>query len=387
MTTLFAWAFGLVIYTYFGYPLLIWLLAKVRPAARVDDDLQAPSGSWPAVTVVISVYNEAGRIPAKLANLRALDYPKDHMRIVFVNDGSSDATADVLKAQADVRCIHHTIRQGKPQSLNEGVAAAQTPVIALMDVRQTTPPDALKRLVGRLLQTSKNSRAVGAVSGELTHIDPTTQTAASIGLYWRYEKLIRKAESRWDSTVGTTGACYVLRTEDFMPLPPDTLLDDFVIPMHITRRGKRVLLHDGVPVFDELQKEVSGERKRKVRTLSGNFQAFFRYPWLFAPWSNRLVWQFISHKVLRLLVPYALLVLLFSNMVLVWQGAGWFYTAAFIAQIMFYAAALFGPKLAFLQGSKLVSVAGVFVELNGAAVQGLWRYLFASSDSKWEKTS
>jgi poly-beta-1,6-N-acetyl-D-glucosamine synthase len=386
MSTLFAWAFWLVIYTYFGYPVLIWLLAKVRPALSASDDVQTPAGGWPAVTVVISVYNEASRIPAKLANLHALDYPAGQMRIVFVNDGSGDATADVLKTLADVHCIHHIQRQGKPQSLNEGVAAAQTPVIALMDVRQTTPPDALKRLVARLLQKSPNSRAVGAVSGELTHIDPATQAAASIGLYWRYEKLIRKAESRWDSTVGTTGACYVLRTEDFMPLPPDTLLDDFVIPMHITRRGQRVLLHDGVPVFDELQKEVSGERKRKVRTLSGNFQAFFRYPWLFAPWSNRLVWQFISHKVLRLLVPYALLVLLVTNMVLVLQGAGWFYGLVWLAQIVFYAAALFGPKIEFLRRSKLVSVAGVFVELNGAAVQGLWRYLFASSDSKWEKT-
>ncbi len=386
MNVLFAWALALVLYTYFVYPVLIWLLARLRPAAPADEVLQTPSGGWPAVTVVISVYNEASRIAAKLANLRALDYPQSHMQIVFVNDGSSDASADVLKAQTDVRCIHHTSRQGKPQSLNEGVAAAQTPLIALMDVRQTTPPDALKCLVSRLLQTSQNGRAVGAVSGELTHIDPATQTAASIGLYWRYEKLIRKAESRWDSTVGTTGACYVLRTEDFMPLPPDTLLDDFVIPMHITRRSKRVLLHDGVPVFDELQKEVSGERKRKVRTLSGNFQAFFRYPWLFAPWSNRLVWQFVSHKVLRLLVPYALLALLISNMVLVLQGASWFYIVALVAQIIFYAAAIYGPKLAFLRDSKLVSVAGVFVELNGAAVQGLWRYLFNSSDSKWEKT-
>jgi poly-beta-1,6-N-acetyl-D-glucosamine synthase len=370
-----------VAYTYFGYPLLIWLLAKTKPEVQAVPETPA---DWPAVTVIMSVYNEADRIEAKLKNLRELDYPSDKLFVVVINDGSDDHSAQVLAQYDYVHCIAHVNRQGKPPSLNDGVSAATTPLIAMMDVRQTVAPDALKKLVTVLLSPQNHGRAIGAVSGELVHIEPGSQTAASIGLYWRYEKMIRKSESRWDSTVGTTGACYLLRKEDFMPLPADTLLDDFVIPMHISRRGKRVLLHDGVPVYDELQKEVSGERKRKIRTLSGNFQAFFRYPWMFVPGANRLWFELLSHKVFRLLVPYALIAMLVSSFLL--RNSHWFFMLCLTGQLIFYLVGALGPKVSVLKQNKLVSVSGVFVELNWAAVQGFWRYCTSSSDSKWEKT-
>lgn len=374
MLIVFWCACALVGYTYVGYPLGIWLLSLLRPA---DERKANDPTEWPAVSVVIAVHNEAARIDRKLKNLAELDYPPDRLHVLFVCDGCTDDTAQRLQGNDNVQVLVGERRRGKPAALNQAVAQVTTPLIVFMDVRQRVEPGALKLLVARLLQDG-----IAAVSGELCHLDPATRTAASIGLYWRYEKWIRKSESRFDSTVGSTGAMYAMRTRDYLVLPEDTILDDFVIPMHVVRTGRRVVLHEDVPLEDELQAKVAGERKRKIRTLTGNFQAFARYPWMFSPRSNRLFVQFVSHKVLRLLVPYALIAVLVSSALL----EGLFYRSVALGQVLFYALALAGAWWPALRSIRLVSFASVFTELNLAAVLALVQFLFRPTHARWERT-
>ena len=375
MTLAFWIALTFVVYTYAGYPLAIWMMARVRKESPLAEG--TPNAGWPALSIVIAVHNEAARVPAKLNNLRGLDYPRNLMKFVFVSDGSTDGTDNILAAQTDVKLIRHAERQGKPQALNAAMREIDTPVVVFADVRQTIGHDALRCLVRRLLEPG-----VGAVSAELVHVDPQNRTAAHIGLYWRYEKWIRRSESAVASTVGATGALYALRYEDFTPLAPDTLLDDFEQPMLIARRGKRVLFEPRAVMFDELQSDMAGEFKRKVRTLTGNFQSFARHPWMFSPYRNPLWVQFISHKVFRLLVPYALAIVLITALF----GPTWSYRVLGLAQLCFYAMALAGRWQPSLRNNRLVSFSTVFVEMNWASVLGLRNWLAGGLNARWEKT-
>lgn len=374
METLFWMAFGFIAYTYAGYPVGVWLLARLR---------SAPGGSvsavqhWPTVTVVVAVHNEQDRVLPKITNLRMLDYEPGRLQILFVSDGSSDATNSRLGAQPDVALVSYPERRGKPHALNVALERVQTEVVVFTDVRQELEPAAVRNLIVRLMEPG-----IGAVSGELVHRDPVTHAASHIGLYWRYEKWIRRAESRLASTVGVTGALYAIRREDFTPLSPDTLLDDFVVPMMIVRRGRRVLFEPRAIIYDDLQPDTRGERKRKVRTLTGNFQAFAHHPWLFLPWENPVIIQFMSHKVFRLFVPYALILLLVTSLF----ASGMLYRVMAATQLTFYCLVVGGLVRPQLRSNRLVSFALVFVELNWAAVQALRNFMAGDVDARWEKT-
>ena len=361
-----------VVYVYLGYPLALALWARRRTVSPAPVPPR-----WPSVAVVMAAHNERHRLPAKLRCLRALDYPRENLTIYCVSDGSDDGTVEYLASQPDVRLAALARRSGKPAALNHVLELVTEEVVVFMDVRQLVAADAIKRLVARLL-----TAGVGAVSGELVHRSPDSEVGRSVGLYWRYEKWIRKNESRVHSVPGVTGALYAIRRRDYVPLREDTILDDFEVPMQILRRGKRVLLEEAAYAYDEVQESIRRERIRKVRTLAGNFQAFARNPWLFNPLKNPIFFQFVSHKVLRLLVPYALALCLGAA----WVMEGTLYQVMFWLQAGFYSAAMAGLAFPSLRENRLLSFAAVFVELNLAAVIGLLHYLGGKTDARWART-
>lgn len=363
-----------IVYTYAAYPVAIWLLAKTR---RQPAPSRLSPEDCPEVTVVIAVHNEQHRVAAKIANLRALDYPQDKIRVIFVSDGSTDGTEAEIARHPGVDVIAYSPRQGKATALNTAMRQVTTPVVVFCDVRQKIDAAALRLVIARLMQPG-----VGVVSGELVHYDPDTNAAANIGLYWRYEKWIRQSESDWSSVVGATGAFYVMHRHAFVPLAPDTLLDDFEIPMQAARQGLRVQFEGGAQVFDELQQDLQGERKRKIRTLSGNFQSFSRHSWLFSPRDNPILLQFLSHKVFRLAVPYAMVFALVSSAL----SATPVVQVLAALQVLFYTGALSGRVVPALGRNKLISFAGVFVELNWVAMLAGLQFWTGRSDFKWEKT-
>jgi poly-beta-1,6-N-acetyl-D-glucosamine synthase len=366
-------ALAFVAYTYVGYPLIVGLLARLRP-----NELAEPSTvrEWPRVCILIAVHNEAHRLLPKIENLRQLDYPPQAVRILFVSDGSSDDTNARLAATPGVEYAIVPERRGKAHALNVGMQRVHEDVVVFTDVRQMLVPAAIKHLIATLMQPG-----IGAVSGELVHRDAATRQAARIGLYWRYEKVIRKAESRLHSTAGVTGALYAMRAGDVVRLPEDALLDDFEMPIAVLRKGLRVLFEPRAVMYDELQPESAGERRRKIRTLAGNYQSFARNPWLFAPWRNPIWWQFLSHKAFRLLVPYALPIVLATSWLL-----GGAYRAFGLLQLAGYGLALLGLASKPLREQRLISFIVVFVELNWAAVLGLRQYLGGRLSAQWEKT-
>lgn len=310
--TILAWlaCWGCVLllaHVFVGYPLCMWLLARLcpRPVGK--------QASTPTVTVVIAAHDAAAHILAKLENLQLLDYPRERIEIVLACDGCRDATAALVRQFGDsrVRVLEFSERRGKAACLNGAIAIAHGEVLLLTDVRQKLSPIALRALVANLADP-----AVGAVSGELQLENAQTGFAQGVDAYWRYEKLIRHAESRSGSTIGVTGALYAMRRSLFEPLPPGTVLDDVLIPMRVAAGGHRVVFEPAALAWDQPSQQPAQERLRKIRTLAGNYQLVQLAPWLLSPWRNPLWFRFVSHKLLRLLAPWLLLVLALSSALL-----------------------------------------------------------------------
>ncbi|HEY8683380.1 MAG TPA: glycosyltransferase family 2 protein [Rhodanobacter sp.] len=290
----------LLAYTFAGYPLCIWWLARVFPQ-RV-----CKLAITPTVTVVIAVHEGAGMVRARLENLLALDYPKDRMDIVVACDGCLDDSAEQCRqfSGLGIQVLEFAQRRGKAACLNDAVAAASGELLLMIDVRQKLDPLALRELAANLADPS-----VGAVSGELRLHEARSGFSQGVDAYWRYETLIRQAESRSGSTVGVTGALYAMRRELFQPLPAGTVLDDVLIPMRIAAAGRRVIFEPLALAWDRPSQQPFQERLRKIRTLAGNYQLVQLAPWLLRPGRNPLWGRFVSHKLLRLMAPWLLLLL------------------------------------------------------------------------------
>ena len=286
-------------YTHVGYPILLWGWARLRARETRAEPIE------PSVSILVVAYNEATRVRERLENLLALDYPSDRLEIVLASDGSIDDTVERAHPyrRAGVTVIGFNRRRGKSAVLNDLIPRCGGEIVVLADARQRFERGALRALVTRFADPE-----VGAVSGELILTDGPQGSAVGegVGFYWKYEKFIRRNESRVDSTVGATGAIYAIRRSAFESLPKDTILDDVLIPMRIVRRGYRVAFEPGARAYDQVAATASVEFTRKVRTLAGNFQLFVREPWLLNPFANRLWLQTISHKGCRLLSPLCL---------------------------------------------------------------------------------
>ena len=363
-----------ILYTYAGYPLLIWVLASRHKTISGNPDERT---EWPSVAIIVPVHNEQDNVISKINNLKSLDYPENKLEIIFVSDGSTDDTNNLLANSKDVKLISYFPRKGKPTALNKAVAEVESDVILFTDVRQELDAKAVKFLVSTLLENG-----VGAVSGELFHLDPLTHTGRNVGLYWRYEKWIRKAESQFHSTAGVTGALYVIHRSDYIPLLEDTLLDDFEVPIQILKSGQRVVFDTRAKIYDEVQEESVVEQKRKIRTLTGNYQSFMRHIWLFSPWSNPIFIQFISHKVFRLLVPYALIFTLITSLLL----PGIFYQLVAWLQFALYGLGLAALIWPVLRMNRLINLIVVFVGMNWAVLVALKNILVKQVEVRWEKT-
>ena len=302
------WISALVLlHTYVGYPLGIAVAAWLWPRPV------RPKPHRPQVSVIIVMHNGAAHAHAKLDNIVALDYPPERLEIIVACDGCTDESASICGNHPDsrVRVLDFQRRRGKAACLNDAVSSARGELLLLTDVRQRLELDTLRALVASLGDVD-----VGAVSGELRLEDPDRVFARGIDAYWRYEKFIRQAESRSGSTVGVTGALYAMRRELFRPLPDGTILDDVLNPMNVVLQGKRVVFESGAIAWDRPTQSPSHERKRKIRTLAGNYQMLHLAPWLIDPRINPICYRLVCHKLLRLLAPWLILAWLMATIVL-----------------------------------------------------------------------
>ena len=371
MTSLGIGLLLIVVYTYAGYPLLVALWARLLPHR-----IEPQQGFEPAVSVCLSVHNGERFLAQKLESLRALDYPPHLLEILIYSDGSTDGTVELGEklAQSDsrVRIFASSERLGKPSGLNRLRVEASGHVLLMTDVRQTLSPRALRALLEPL-----SDPAIGCVSGSLVLAGNT-----GAGAYWLYEKFIRGSEARLGGMVGVSGSLYAIRRSDLQALPSDVLLDDMFVPLLTAGARKRIVLSHEAEAYDEAYEDEQ-EFARKVRTLAGNYQLIAKLPWLLIPFRNPLWFQFVSHKLLRLVCPFALFGLLMSSLTLALSPASlgterWLWQALAAAQLSFYALALLGRRAGSIGG-----LARTFVVLNAAAVVGLWRFLRKSQHIAW----
>jgi poly-beta-1,6-N-acetyl-D-glucosamine synthase len=376
VTTLW-FAGGIVLYAYVVYPLGVQLMARLRSNRQ---PLAGDRSSQPAsISVVIAVHDEAERILARLDELSALvancGYPGE---IIVVTDGCRDRTAELARTRegSALRVLELSDNFGKAQALSRGCAIARGDVLVFADARQHWADDALRRLL-----ESFSHPQVGAVGGELV-IEATPGVLAGVGLYWRYEKWLRRNEARLHSTVGVSGSIAAVRRELFRPIPQGILLDDVYWPLTVVMQGHRVIHDERAIAYDRLPEEPRDEFRRKVRTLSGNFQLMAALPQTLSPLRNPIWVQFVSHKVLRLLVPWLLVAILICSALL----DGWVYRVLFWAQVAFYGVALLALS-GIVAGtrSRVASTAASFVTLNAAAWLGFWIWATGGSGGAWQK--
>jgi biofilm PGA synthesis N-glycosyltransferase PgaC len=362
-----------IVYTYVGYPLIMLLWGALFPR-RVEKRYHSVP-----VSVVLAAKNEEINIKTRIENLLEQEYPADLVEIVVVSDGSTDRTVDLAKQFDGVRVLESRQSIGKAGALNIGVKHASHEIIVFADARQRFAPNVIAELVAML-----GDETVGAVSGELI-IEPGigSDVHEGVGLYWEYEKIIRRGESAAASVVGATGSIYAVRRRLFKPLDPHTLLDDLVIPMRIVLAGYRVLFARSARAYDLSSMTSGQEFARKVRTLAGNFQAVAMVPGLLSPGENPVFFQFVSHKLARLAVPYFCLLALLASAL----ASGPAFSVFFWLQVVFYGAGLLShTTLANGPMGRFLRLPWTFILLNAAAVMGLWVFVTGKHRQVWRKT-
>jgi poly-beta-1,6-N-acetyl-D-glucosamine synthase len=362
-----------VVYTYAGYPLL--LLALGRLGRKVSPSAEPFTGS---VSVILAAHNEEKVIQRRVSELTKLVNSRGGVgEVIVVSDGSTDNTLRVARdlVGAEGWVIELPTGWGKAAALTVGAGVARSEVLVFADARQTWAPDTLQQLLEKF-----SDPTVGAVSGDLV-IESAPGVLAGVGAYWRYEKWLRRQESRVGSMISVSGSISAVRRSLFRPIPPGTILDDVYWPLLVAMQGYRVVHQTQAVAYDRLPQRVGDEFRRKVRTLSGNFQLIARLPAVLFPWRNPVWLQFLSHKIFRLMVPWALCGLLVLSFTL----PGLVYTAAFAAQVLFYVVGAAGLLWGLGCRLRLVTAAGAFLVLNAAAWLAWWTWITGRSSRSWVK--
>jgi poly-beta-1,6-N-acetyl-D-glucosamine synthase len=300
-TLIFTLSVGFIAYVLIGYPLLLAIYAKLFPKSIRKQFAAVP------LSIIIPVKNGDQWIEAKLKSLLQSDYPQELIEILVVSDGSSDRTSEIVRQFGDPRVrLLELPPGGKATAVSKGLANVNREIIVLTDVRQPFDPNALSRLVACFAD-----RNVGVVTGQLVIREGNSLEEYNTGLYWKYEKWIRRNLNRVDAMLGATGAIYAIRREFARSLPSDTLLDDVYLPFVAAMAGSRIYFEDSAKAYD-FPTSLHTEFRRKVRTQAGIYQIIARFPQLLSPSSPRFV-HFLSHKVGRLFLPFAMGAMLVSS--------------------------------------------------------------------------
>jgi cellulose synthase/poly-beta-1,6-N-acetylglucosamine synthase-like glycosyltransferase len=364
-------------YIYAGYPVLVVALGKLF-GRRIDKRFEPRT-----VSVVIAVHNDARHLAKKIASLLALDHGDCLLEVLIGADGCTDDTARVIHdlREPRVRLVEFAERRGKPAVLNDLVPQCRGEIVLLTDARQEFDRGFLTATLSNFADLQ-----VGVVSGELVlRADESHTTAAEgIGLYWRYEKLIRKAESRFRGVPGATGACYAIRKSLFRPIAPETILDDVAIPMQAIVQGARCVFESAAIAYDRPSQSPEQEAIRKRRTIAGAAQLARLSPWWLVPLANPLWWEFVSHKLLRLASPVLMYVVLLANAALL---ASPMYAGLMALQLLFYAAAGCGWWLQQRgRKSRVLGVPLMFFALNWTTGLAVWDALRSRYRVTWIKS-
>jgi cellulose synthase/poly-beta-1,6-N-acetylglucosamine synthase-like glycosyltransferase len=382
------WAMLLIVfYTYLGYGILLYIILRLkRLFAGAPRKAVVPADEQlPTITLLICAYNEEDVVAEKMANTLAIDYPREKFRIMWVTDGSTDNTNQLLKAYPEVDVVFSPERRGKTAALKHGLQELQTRYVAFTDANTMINPGAMKE-IARLF----TDPTVGCVSGEkrVAARKEGQMAAEGEGLYWRYESTLKRWDSELFSAMGAAGELYAIDPQMVRDVPNNALLDDFMMSMYIVQDGKRIAYTADAYAQEYGSANIFEESKRKRRIAAGGLQSIWWLRSLLNPIKYPLVsFQYISHRVLRWSVtPIAMVILLGVNVLLSVMRAGLFYDIMLALQLLFYLSAFFGWLLA-RHGvkNKLLYTAYYFVFMNLNVFRGM-AYLSSHNQSgAWEK--
>ena len=382
------WATLLIVfYTYLGYGILLYIIIRLKRLfvgkpheAAMPDDSQLPT-----ITLLICAYNEEDVVAEKMANTLAIDYPRDKFRIMWVTDGSTDRTNELLKAYPEVDVVFSPERRGKSAALKHGLQELQTRYAAFTDANTMINPGAMREIARLFMDPT-----VGCVSGEkrVAARKEGQMAAEGEGLYWRYESTLKKWDSELYSAMGAAGELYAIDPQLVRHVPDNALLDDFMMSMYIVEDGKRIAYTTDAYAQEYGSANIFEESKRKRRIAAGGLQSIWWLRSLLNPFKQPLVtFQYISHRVLRWsITPISMTILLVINILLSTLRAGLFFDIMLALQIIFYLAAFAGWVLS-RHGikNKLLYTAYYFVFMNLNVFRGMSYLCTHNNSGAWEK--
>lgn len=374
---------GLVAFAYVGYPVLIFMFSRLL--GRRPIPLTTDNDRLPLVSVLVSALNEEGDIAERIENNLAQQFPADRLEIVVASDGSTDRTAEIVREYemrypGRVKLVDYPHQRGKATVLNDTLPTLAGEIVVLSDANTMFASDAIRNLV-RWFGDDK----IGVVCGKLVLVDSSSGKNVD-GLYWRYETFLKECEGRLGALLGSNGAIYALRRQHFIPIPADTIIDDFVIPLLIKlKHGKRIVYDVDAIATEETAPDVGSEFKRRARIGAGGFQSMARLGQLALPIYGWTSFTFLSHKVLRWLCPFLLITAIVANLLLLqWP----LYQAVLGLQVIFYLSAFAGM---FLPGNSLaariVRLTTMFTSMNLALAIGFWRWISGKQRGTWQRTA
>lgn len=380
---------AVVVYTYVGYGIILWMMVKVKEWFIKPVTLPHPTDEeLPEMTLFITAYNEEQVVDEKMANCLDLDYPREKLHIVWCTDGSNDHTVERLGCWPQATVLHTPERKGKSAAMNRGLQFVHTPLVTFTDANTM-----LNRASLRLIAQAFLDQKVGCVAGEkrIQTEEKADAAQGGEGLYWRYESALKALDSRLYSAAGAAGELFAIRRELFQPLEEDTLLDDFVLSLRIVEQGYRIAYLKEAYAMESGSANLAEEEKRKVRIAAGGLQSIARLWPLFNPLRYGIFsFQYVSHRVLRWsITPVLLFALLPLNVVLLFGTERTaLYVILWLLQALFYLAGSLGYYLSMRRTkNKLLFVPCYFLFMNLNVLRGMV-YLSTRNDKEkgtWEK--
>ena len=375
------WICGsLIVFAYALYPIVIWCLSRWFAADVVIPD--HAEGELPLVSLLIVAHNEEDVIEERIRNALAIDYPSDRLEIVIALDGCTDGTSAIVQRYQShgVRLLEFPQNRGKSTALNHAFESLNGEIVVLSDANTEMEPTAVHRLTPWF-----SDPRVGVVCGRLVLIDPISACNVD-SHYWKYETFMKRCEGRLGALLGANGAIYAIRKDLFQPIPNQTLIDDFVIPLLAKLNSGCLIIYEPTAVArEETPADVRSEFRRRTRIGAGGFQSIGMLWRLVDPRQGWVALSFLSHKVLRWLCPFFMIGAFVSNLLLLDNS---FYRFVLMSQLGFY---LVSVLVAFLPSStkvlKPLRLATMFTSMNLALFMGFWRWLLGRQNGVWARTS
>jgi poly-beta-1,6-N-acetyl-D-glucosamine synthase len=383
MIIIFWLSFFIVFYTFAGYGIFLYFLIKIKRAVKGRPLIPvADNTELPGCTLVVAAYNEESYMEDKIGNCLKLNYPERKLKLLFVTDGSSDKTPDIISKYPQVQLLHQPQRAGKIAAVHRAMEYVTTEIAVFTDANTFLNADAIINICRHYAD-----KTVGCVAGEKrVQIDENADaSAAGEGFYWKYESALKKWDSELYSVVGAAGELFSVRKSLYEDVPADTVLDDFMISMLIAAKGYRIVYEPEAYAIENASENVSEELKRKIRIAAGGIQSILRLPQLFNPFKFPVLsFQYISHRVLRWTVTPFLLILIF--VLNAFLPRTFLYNSIFVAQILFYFLAFLG----FIMEKRQIRIKALFVPyyfcvMNYAVLMGIIRYFTTKQSAVWEK--